>query len=431
MKVNGKIKIIIMQKKPKGTKDIFGKTQIVRKHIFDVLNNVMNLYGYSRIDTPIFEHEEVFSRTVGSTTDIVQKEMYQFKDKKGRKLVLRPEGTAGVVRAIVENKLFLKLPYRVSYQGPMFRYENPQKGRQRQFTQFGIELIDQKDPFHDAEVILMASLILKKLNIKAKLYINSVGNEKERESYLYVLKEYFKKHKRELTALSQKRIDSNPLRILDDRIDSKTNVVKNAPKISEHYSLETKQYFQKLISFLESMKINYEISDKLVRGLDYYSDTIFEFKSLSNNAGAQDTLIGGGRYEKLLSQFGGPQLGGVGFAIGIERIVNELNDKVSSNIREWIPDVYLLNISENYKEVVASIAHLLRIANISVDWNLKPKKLQKALQLADKSGTKIKVIAGEKELKFGKVVVKIGPKNAEIKISELANFVEKKLKEIG
>ncbi|NQZ66056.1 MAG: histidine--tRNA ligase [Mycoplasmatales bacterium] len=416
--------------RPKGTKDIYGQDQIVKKHIEEIVKTIALLNNFEEIETPIFESSNVFKKSVGETSDIVSKEMYLFNDKKGREMVLRPEGTAGAIRAIVENKLFSKqLPLKLFYYGPMFRYERPQKGRQRQFTQFGIEMISNKSPYIDAEVILFASSILESLNIKNKLIINSLGDSVTRKNYSKALKKYFSKYKSELSDDSVKRIEKNPLRILDDKIDGKKSFVINAPKISEFYSKETNEYFLKLSSFLKKMGINFEIDHKLVRGLDYYADTSFEFVSTSGKAGSQSTLIGGGRYDNLISQFGGPELSGIGFAIGIERIMNELdyNEIIDSNKK--VVEIFVINLSDASLETSLGIVHMLRRAGYIVEWNGKTVKLQKGFATSDKFGSKINIIIGEKEIKNGNVVIKDKVEQKLVKINEIIDYIDAKLGE--
>jgi histidyl-tRNA synthetase len=355
--------------RPKGTKDYYGNKQLLREYVFDVIKEVSKLNNFKQIETPIFEHKEIFVKSIGKTTDIVSKEMYVFKDKKERELVLKPEGTASVMRAIVENKLFTKkLPLKFFYITPNFRYERPQKGRQRQFTQFGIEMLSFPNPIIDAEIILFAKTILDTLNINYKLLINSIGDKKIRDNYSKELNKYFKKYKNELSEVSKKRLDINPLRILDDKIDSKKEFVKNSPKINKFYDSKTKIYFQSLQNFLTQMGVKYEVNNNLMRGIDYYSNVCFEFISISGKAGSQNTLIGGGRYSNLLKQFGGPNnLSGIGFGLGIERVINELDEnKIISLFSEKL-DIYVINISKNNINLVAGIVYLLRKSGFSTE----------------------------------------------------------------
>ncbi len=410
--------------RPKGTKDIYGDRQKIRTSVKETLRTVAKIYNFTEIETPIFERKEVFVKSVGETSDIVSKEMYDFKDKKGRDMVLRPEGTAGTIRAVVENKLFAnEETSKLFYMGPMFRYENPQKGRQRQFTQFGVEMICEKDPYADAEVILMADLALKALGLEAKLLINSLGDKDTRDNYSSELKKYFKKNIAELSEDSVNRIDTNPMRILDDKVDAKKDVVKNAPKISEFYSPESKEYFDKLINFLKDLKVDFEVSPTLVRGLDYYTDTAFEFVSVSEAAGSQSTLIGGGRYSGLIKSFGGPDMSGVGFGLGIERIVNDVAEQMTDEDLKPSIHAYVINLDEETMSATAGLVNLIRSAGFVVDWNRKPTKLVKGFDKADKAGAHYKIIAGKKELSKGSVVVKHHDQQDEVPITELIDYL--------
>ena len=414
--------------RPKGTKDNYGDIQVVRDYIKYTVEAVAQVNNFKQIDTPIFEKKEVFSRAAGETSDIVSKEMYSFEDKKGREMVLRPEGTAGVIRAIVENKLFAEsLPLKLFYYGPMFRYERPQKGRQRQFTQFGVEMISDRNPYADAEIIMFAKTILDALAVESKLVINSLGDKTTRDDYSKALRKYFEQYKSELTEDSINRLDKNPLRILDDKIDGEKDFVKNAPKISEFYSKETKEYFDKVTTFLTNMGVEFEIDPTLVRGLDYYSDTSFEFVSTSGNAGSQSTILGGGRYSNLIKQFGGPDLSGVGFGIGIERLVNELDIEEVVKAREIKPDVFVLNIAPNAQDATLGIVHMLRKSGFITEWNQIPTKLQKAFTASDKVGAAINVIAGEKELAENKVNVKVNGEQETVALEDLVDYLDQKL----
>lgn len=416
--------------KPKGTKDNFGYVQYLRQFVFDTLRDVSTLFNYKEIETPIFESQDVFVRAVGETSDIVSKEMYSFKDKGDRDIVLRPEGTAGVIRAVVENKLYAQaLPLKLFYIGQMFRYENPQKGRQRQFTQFGVETFGEKSPYLDAEVILLASTILDALNIEYDLKINSLGDKETREAWSKALKEYFAQYKDQLTDDSINRLDNNPMRILDDKVDSKKDFVQNAPKLSDFYSEETQKYFEDLTSFLETIGVNFTIDHNLVRGLDYYTDTAFEFLSVSKDAGSQSTLIGGGRYENLVKQFGGPELSGIGFGLGIERIVNDLSASLKEEDINESPDVFVMNIDESATASALGVVYMLRRAGFATEWNYKPAKLQKAFTKADNMKATIKVIAGPKDLEQSSVMVKYSDRQESVKLDDLIDFITKALGE--
>lgn len=414
--------------KPKGTKDVFGFEQNLKKLVISTLNEIASLNNFEEIETPIFEHRDVFFESVGETSDIVSKEMYQFKDQGSRDLVLRPEGTAPIIRAIVENKLFAKpLPLKLFYQGPMFRYENPQKGRQRQFNQFGVEVLGEKSPYLDAEVILMAASILDAFKISYQLKINFLGNQNTLKKWSETLTNYFKKYEKQLSPISQKRLYKNPMRILDDKIDSKHDFVKNAPQVKDFYSEEDKAYFQTLQTFLKNIGLEFTIDYKLVRGLDYYSDTAFEFVSTSKDAGAQSTLIGGGRYNNLMKKFKGPDLSGIGFGLGIERFILELKNLIRAEELEESVQVYVINLEQKTTAAALGIVYMLRKSGIKTAWNYQPTKLLKAFNKADKIGAKIKIIAGTKELKNNQVTVKFKEKQELVTLENLVSHLTKKL----
>ncbi len=418
-----------MFKRPKGTKDIYGQRQEQRTLVLKTLEGVASFYNFKQIETPIFESVDLFKRSVGETSDIVTKEMYEFTDKKGREFVLRPEGTAGTIRAFVENKIYAQSqPTKLFYNGPIFRYERPQKGRQRQFTQFGIELIGAKSPAADVEVIMMAYQMLMTLQIKdAKLLINSIGDANTRNNYSDALRKYFEDYKDQLSELSISRLEKNPLRILDDKIDGEKDFVKNAPKINEFYSNESKEYFEKVMKLLDGAMIPYEISDKLVRGLDYYSETIFEFVSSSEAAGAQSTIIGGGRYDNLVEQFGGPSISGVGFGLGVERLVNEV-ENIHGDIKPSI-DAFVVNMDDETTVATNSLAYMLRTAGFTIEHNLIPMKLNKAFDKSKAFGAKFVIIFGQNEIKEGKVVIK-NQANGEqdsVEIAKLIDYLDERL----
>ncbi len=418
--------------RPRGTKDIYGIEQTLKLEIEDNLRLVAELYNYQKIDTPIFEQVEVFKRSVGETSDIVTKELYEFKDKGNRLMVLRPEGTASIVRAIIENNLtnnpiFLK----VYYIGQMFRYENPQQGRQRQFNQFGIENFNPKSPYVDVETIFMASQILKNLNISTKLFINSLGNKATRDKYSHALKKYFQPFKQYLSVESINRLENNPLRILDDKIDANKDFVKQAPQINQFYSNEEAAYFQTIIDLLNKYEIDYEIKHNLVRGLDYYTDTIFEFVPLVNLEGSQATLIAGGRFDNLMHNLGGPNRSGIGFAIGIERIINQL--LINLDLKLLYPGylIYLINLSEKCTETVLNLALTLRGDGFRTEWNVKPQKLLKAFEKSDVYKPSAIIIIGDKELSTNKVTIKFHDQTKLVAFEEVSQYLQQHLKNNG
>lgn len=417
--------------KPKGTKDIYGSNANLHNLTTNLLEEIVKLFNFSKIETPIFEFKDVFSKTVGQTSEIVSKEMFEFTDKSQRNLVLRPEGTASIMRAVAENKMYAKsLPLKLYYLGPMFRYENPQKGRQRQFTQFGVEIIGAKSPFLDAEVILCATTILKSLGLKYKLKINSLADLKTRKEWFKALTLYFSKFENQLSKTSIKRIKENPMRILDDKVDGKKDFVLSSPKINQFYSQDTKNYFQTLLSFLKVMDIKYEVDYNLVRGLDYYTDTTFEFLPVDSSTSSQSTFIGGGRYDNLLSQFGGPNLSGVGFAIGLERLISNLPPEiVSQSENNEQLSVFVLNLDDQVTKAALAIVYMLRQANIKTDWNFQPTKISKAFDKGAKLGAQIFIIVGPKDIVNNQVVVKFQSKQKLVKIDDLVQYTTSLMKE--
>ena len=305
----------------KGTYDLLPEEMIKVNILSDLFRQFMDLYGYSEIKTPVFEFTGGFQKE-NDTSDMVTKEMYTFSPNGKDSLTLRPEGTAGVIRSFVENKMYAspELPVKLAYIEEMFRHERPQKGRQRQFTQMGIECIGDKNPLIDAEVIAFGYFYIRALGLQAvKVLINTLGDNESRLQYKKDLIDYFAPHKQMLCTDCQNRLEKNPLRILDCKIDHDTPAVKTAPKMK--LSKASEEYFEKVRHYLDLMEIPYEIDDRLVRGLDYYTDTVFEVVSTNEASGSQATIFGGGRYDNLVKEMGGPQMSGIGFAIGVERLM--------------------------------------------------------------------------------------------------------------
>ncbi|MGL5732465.1 MAG: histidine--tRNA ligase, partial [Metamycoplasmataceae bacterium] len=365
-----------MIQKPKGTKDIYGTDQDIYESIFNCFEKLAKSYNFHKISTPIFESLALFRDTSGESSDIVTKELYSFKDLSNRELALRPEGTASVGRAIVENKLLTnKLLNKLFYVGPMFRYEKPQKGRLRQFYQIGVELIGDNYIYSTIEIIQLANNFLNQLGINdCVLKINNIGTKEERQLYEKSLSKYFEKNKNSLSELSISRIKLNPLRILDDKIDSKKEIVLKAPKIQEFLSKKSKESFETLLSLLTSFKISYEVDPVLVRGLNYYTNVVFEFESNSKSLGAKSTIIGGGCYDNLIKN--SPQdIFGVGFGVGVERIFEILKD-VNKEINKTIDVYFMINNHEEFSSMFPLICEL-RNNNIIVDFNKKFNKPQK------------------------------------------------------
>jgi len=304
----------------RGTHDLLPEAQAKHNIIVHTARQVSQRFGYHEISTPIFEFSEVFKRTLGEASDIVNKEMYTFEDRNGEQLTLRPEGTAPIARCFISEGLSQKTPLKLFYQGPMFRYERPQKGRQRQFHQLGVELLGVATAFGDAEVLSLAYEILKAIGVAgdSRLEINSIGDVESRANYVAALVKYLSQHQTQLSADSQRRLALNPLRILDSKDGNDQALLKNAPVISEFYNETSKLFFTTITSLLKDMAVPFQVNPFLVRGLDYYTHCVFEFKT--NSLGAQDTILSGGRYDQLIGQMGGPETPGVGFAAGLERL---------------------------------------------------------------------------------------------------------------
>ncbi|MGL6124896.1 MAG: histidine--tRNA ligase [Metamycoplasmataceae bacterium] len=365
-----------MIQRPKGTKDIFGNDEFIYASIFKSFEEIAKSYNFQRITTPVFESLSLFRDSSGELSDIVTKELYIFKDLSNRELALRPEGTAPVGRAIIENKLIdNKLFNKLFYIGPMFRYEKPQKGRLRQFYQIGVELIGDNFIYSVIEIIQLADNFLKKLGISdCILKINNIGTKEERVLFEQKLSKYFENNKHDLSELSISRIKTNPLRILDDKIDSTKEVVLNAPKIDEFLSKESKKAFANLLFLLNEFGISYEIDPVLVRGLDYYTNFVFEFESKSKSLGTKSTIIGGGCYDNLIKN--SPQnISGVGFGLGVERIFEILKDMNIIKVNQ-IDAYFLINNQEEF-EIAFPLICKLREMNIIVDFNKKFVKSKK------------------------------------------------------
>ena len=342
--------------KPKGTKDIYGKEAKKWQYVSKVIDEVMEKYNYNYIRVPVFESSELFHRGVGETTDIVTKETYDFTDRGGRNMTLRPEGTAGVVRSYIENKMYgdNNQPIKLYYNCPMYRYERPQGGRYRELTQFGYELIGSDDPLSDAEVISLAVNIYKILGLKGiKVNVNTLGDQESRDNYRKALIKHFKPHVNELCEDCKERLEKNPLRILDCKVDQDKEVMKTAPKTIDYLNDESKERFEKVKEYLEIMGVEYVVDPSVVRGLDYYNHTVFEVEAKIEGFGAQNVIGGGGRYNTLVEQIGGPKTPGIGFAAGFDRLMLALEyEKVNIPVQT---SVYLfwLYVNEDEKKYAA------------------------------------------------------------------------------
>ena len=391
-----------MIKTVKGCKDIYGREMELFQYIENVLSKMAESYGYTKIITPIIEYSELFQRSVGEDTDIVEKEMYTFQDKGGRSLTLRPEITASVARSYVENHFeTLPAPLRKYYIGPCFRYEKPQKGRYREFYQFGVEAIGDISPLIDAEVISLAYNIAKQFSLKnIKVRLNSIGCRKCRPHYKEALKEALKPHYEELCSDCKRRFYTNPLRILDCKKESK-ELKESLPKITDYLCDECRNHFDKVKEYLKLMNIPFELDHTLVRGLDYYTKTVFEV--ISTDLGAQNALLGGGRYDYLIEELGGRPVPAVGFAMGMERLMTIL--KAENKIVRKDPIIYIVYQKEALKEAI-EIANKLRGEGFITLLDIKGGSFKKQFERSSKRNASYTVIIGEEEKEKNTVQVK-------------------------
>jgi histidyl-tRNA synthetase len=389
----------------RGTHDLLAKDAAHHQQVALTAQAIAALYGYQRMDTPIFEFSEVFHRAVGETSDIVAKETYSFTDRGGESITLRPEFTAAIVRAFISNKLTQELPFKCFYAGPAFRYERPQKGRLRQFHQIGAELLGAAEPEADIEMIAMAMHVLETLGLKdmAVLEINSLGDPESRSEYRNALVKYLGQHQKDLSADSLKRLEKNPLRILDSKDEGDRSIIGNAPKLSEYFNDSSKAFFTRVLEGLAALGFNAQVNTHLVRGLDYYSHTVFEVTT--DRLGAQGTILAGGRYDGLVKLMGGPDTPGIGWAAGIERLVALMEEAGSTQALAPAADVAVIPMQESADAAAWKLAQGLRHGGYKVEIAYKGKA-GKRMQKADKLGAKHAVMIGEDEMKSGKVVVK-------------------------
>jgi histidyl-tRNA synthetase len=411
---------------PRGTQDILPGEVEKWQMIEAKARELCEKYQYKEIRTPIFEHTDLFSRGVGDSTDIVQKEMYTFEDRGKRSLTLRPEGTAAVVRSYVEKKMFglPNQPVKLYYMGPMFRYERPQAGRFRQFVQFGIEALGSNDPAIDAEVISLAMNLYKEMGLKKlKLIINSLGDKESRSAHREALVNHFKPRIEEFCHDCQNRLEKNPLRILDCKVDREHELMKTAPSILEFLNDFSKDYFEKLQRYLTQLDIPFEVDANLVRGLDYYNHTAFEIMSNAEGFGAITTLCGGGRYNGLSEEIGGPEAPGIGFALSIERFIAALNaEGIELEINESI-DCYLAALGEAAKDYTVGLLQQLRRAGFSAERDYLDRKIKAQFKAADRLKAKYVAVLGDEELKNNKINVKNMATGEQVEI-DLATFIK-------
>lgn len=421
-----------MIQRPKGTNDIYGREAKIWKCVEAVIDQVMEKYNYNYIRTPIFESSELFHRGIGETTDIVTKETYDFVDRGDRHLSLRPEGTAGVCRSYIENKMYgdANQPVKVYYNGTMYRYERPQSGRDRELTQFGMEILGSDDPLSDAEIISAAVNIYKLLGLKEiKVNINSLGDTASRNTYREALVEYFRPHIHEFCDDCKERFLKNPLRILDCKVDAYNEILKNAPKTIDYLNEESKERFEKVKDYLDIMQIDYEVNPSIVRGLDYYNHTVFEIEAKVKGFGANNVIGAGGRYNGLVKELGGPETPCIGFASGIGRLVMALElEQAKLPIVDSI-DLFLMYVNEDEKKYAVYLAQELRMAGFIVETEYTGRSLKGQFKQADRLNSKFLVILNSEDLNNNEVKVKNNKTKEEeiISLDALIYYLDEKL----
>lgn len=388
----------LITKAIKGTKDVLPKDVHKNQYIEATALDVASKFGYKEIRTPVFEHTELFQRGVGDTTDVVQKEMYTFDDKGGRSITLRPEGTAGAVRSFLENGLCNEaLPQKVCYLISCYRYEKPQAGRLREFHQFGVECFGTASPLADAEIIALAKSIFDTLGVRdLSLEINSIGCPKCRAEYHKALKEYFASRKDELCDTCKGRLDRNPMRILDCKSPICHEIAQGAPVVIDYLCDECKEHFEKVQKYLDAQNIEYKINPQIVRGLDYYTKTVFEF--VSNSIGAQGTVCGGGRYDGLVEELGGQHTASLGFAMGLERLMLLMEAQDCEFPQAEKPDLFIVALGEKATLKALEIAKDMREEGFSALLDLNQRSVRAQMKYADKLGAKFNVVIGDNEV---------------------------------
>ncbi len=392
---------------PRGCQDIFKDASYQWQKLENTLRSICELYNYDEIRTPIFENTNVFKRE-NDSSDMVNKEMYTFQLENSKtSLTIRPEGTAGVVRSFVENKMYANpdLPVKQYYMGPMARHERPQKGRLRIFNQFGVEALGEKSPYVDVETIVLAYTILCTVGLKdIKVCINTLGDDQSRSAYRSALKEYFKPYYDDLCSDCKRRYEQNPLRILDCKVDHDMDCMKHAPSMSDYLNEESKDYFNTVLSLLDALEIPYEVDDKLVRGLDYYTHTVFEIVSLNKEMGAQSTVLAGGRYDGLISYFGGPEgMSGIGWALGMERLLIALEAENGPLAEKPGLDAYVMCLDEEAKTYAFQVLTKLRAYGFKSEMDMMSRSFKGQFKAVDRAKSKTALLIGSTE-KEGKTV---------------------------
>ncbi len=420
----------MLTKAPRGTKDITPKDAYKWNYVENKFREVCALFGYEEMRTPIFEHTELFKRSVGDTTDIVQKEMYSFEDKGKRDITLKPEGTAGVVRAFIENKLYAETqPTKLFYMTPCFRYERPQAGRQRQFHQFGIEALGSDKPSLDAEVIALAVQFFNEVGLKDLVVsINSVGCPTCRAKYNEILKAYLDSKADVLCETCLERKDKNPMRVIDCKNPTCQENLQDVPFMVDHLCDDCREHFAKVQEYLNEMEINYVVDKKIVRGLDYYKKTAFEI--ISNDIGAQSTVCGGGRYDGLVEQIGGPKgVSGIGFGLGVERLLLTLENNNIEIENPHAMDIFIVTIGDKAKTKSFKILKDLRSEHISAENDHLDRSVKAQFKYSDKINAKFTIVIGDDELENDSATLKnmATSEQTTIKLSDIVKELKERL----
>lgn len=416
----------------RGTYDAFDEEAISIENTVETLKDIVKFYGYSPIHTPIYEQTELFARTSGESSDIVTKEMFTFTDKGGRNITLRPEVTAGVIRAIVNNKLYATkdLPLKYYYYGPAFRYERPSKGRYRQFNQFGVECVGVNSFLSDVETISLGFTALQNLGFEnVILKINTLGDEESRNAYQIALREYFKDKVENMCADCKRRYEQNVLRILDCKDPDDQEIIKDAPKMKDYLNDISKEYFKNVLMYLDEQQIPYEIDDTLVRGLDYYSHVVFEYHYYLKDGTSLGAIGAGGHYDNLVNEIGGPKLSSVGFAIGIERVNTLLQDILKDQLEKPYLDVYVIHMGEETLQTAFMLTQELRNNCFRVDMCLENKSISQQIKLANRKNAKYALIIGENELKTYVYPIKnlLTTTQEEVSYQDLVDYLTNKI----
>ena len=418
----------------KGTRDIIGEEANAFNYIENLLKQICDLFAYNEVRPPVMEYSELFVRGVGESSDVVRKEMYTFLDKGNRSVTLRPEFTAGIMRLLIQNKLLAtsELPYKAYYLGPVFRYERPQLGRYRQFSQFGVEAVGNDSPEIDVETIVLAYTILSSLNLEnVSVVVNTIGDEESRNSYRQALKDYFAKYLDQMCPDCHTRYELNPLRILDCKVPEDQKIVAGAPKMKDFLSDKAKERFEKVLKLLDELNIPYQVDETLVRGLDYYSETVYEFHYVSKTGNDYGAIGGGGHYGKLVKELGGPDVAGVGFSFGVDRLYSVLKDDgLLCKCIENPVEIYIMPLGEMAKPLAMQVASTLRVSGYRTDLCFEDVKLGNMFKRAERKGAKFAVIIGENEVNNQEVIIK-NLSTTEQKNVPIEKLVEKISEEMG